>query len=137
MGRPWWYDSYWDKRQPRRRPPLPVRAALAWAAVIILSLLISWTRSGPGHTADLLVYLFVLYLCRVLSIAVLARAVLSWFMVGGFNVIVFVLDDLTEPVMRPLRRVIPLIGRVDLSPAVAILLLALAPFILGLVLGVR
>ncbi|MBI2858788.1 MAG: YggT family protein [Chloroflexi bacterium] len=103
----------------------------------MLSLLISWTRSGPGHPADLLVYMFVLYLCRILSIAVLVRAALSWFMVGGYNVFVFLLDDLTEPVMRPLRRVIPLVGRADLSPAVAILLLALAPFLLGLILGVR
>ncbi|MGI4849899.1 MAG: YggT family protein [Janthinobacterium lividum] len=41
---------------------------------------------------------------------------------------------LTEPVMRPLRRVIPAIGGVDLSPLVAFLLLRIALFVVDAVL---
>jgi YggT family protein len=58
-------------------------------------------------------------------------AVLSWLV--AFNVIntrnrfVAMLGDfvcrVTEPMLRPIRRVLPVIGGVDLSPLVAILLL--------------
>ena len=47
-----------------------------------------------------------------------ARAVLSWFPVRpgspleGINRILF---DLTEPVLRPFRRIIPPVGMIDLS----------------------
>jgi hypothetical protein len=49
MGRPWWYDEYWDRqkggRRPSRRrgPQLPRGRGLAWvillAAVALLTLL--------------------------------------------------------------------------------------------------
>ena len=59
---------------------------------------------------------------------IIASAILSWLVV--FNVVNvrnrFVyqlgraLDALTEPVLRPIRRIIPLIGGIDLSPIVLI-----------------
>lgn len=65
---------------------------------------------------------------------VIASAVLSWLV--AFNVIntrnrfVHIVGDvlhrLTEPALRPIRRLLPLIGGVDLSPIVLILLLAFA-----------
>ena len=64
----------------------------------------------------------------------IASAVLSWLV--AFNVLntrnrfVYVVGDvlhrLTEPALRPIRRLLPLIGGVDLSPIVLILLLAFA-----------
>ena len=61
----------------------------------------------------------------------IATAVLSWLiafgMVNCHNSVVNGIGRfcyaLTEPVLRPLRRIIPLIGGVDLSPLVVILLL--------------
>ncbi len=65
---------------------------------------------------------------------VIAAAVLSWLV--AFNVanprnrFVYVLGDilnrLTEPALRPIRRIVPLVGGLDLSPLVLILLLAFA-----------
>ena len=61
-------------------------------------------------------------------------AVLSWLV--AFNVVntrnrfvAMVLDFLhriTEPALRPLRRIIPTIGGIDISPAVLILILFFA-----------
>ena len=60
-------------------------------------------------------------LCTLLNVYVLVlfgRAILSWFPLrsdSGLNPVRRVLVDLTEPVLAPLRRVIPPAGIFDLS----------------------
>ncbi|MDT8404614.1 YggT family protein [Sulfuriflexus sp.] len=48
-------------------------------------------------------------------------ALLSWISPGGYNPVAAVIANLTEPVMRPARRMIPPIGGIDLSPMAVIL----------------
>ena len=60
---------------------------------------------------------------------VIANAILSWLV--AFNVvnprngfvysIIRLLEGLTDPLLRPLRRIIPLMGGIDISPIVLIL----------------
>lgn len=58
--------------------------------------------------------------------ALLARVLLSWLPgLDGRNALVRLLDDLTEPLLAPIRRVMPLVGPLDLSPLVAFFLLGL------------
>ncbi|MER3397500.1 MAG: YggT family protein [Chloroflexota bacterium] len=67
---------------------------------------------------------FVAYLFQLLSAAIFIRALLSWFPISRDNPLVMFLDRVTEPILAPLRRVIPPIGGVmDITPIVAILLL--------------
>lgn len=66
---------------------------------------------------------FVQMLTQILSLAILVRAVLSWFPVSRGNPLVDILFQITEPVLAPIRRVLPSMGMMDLSPLVAILLL--------------
>ncbi len=66
---------------------------------------------------------FVYYLIQILVIAIVARALLSWFNLRADNPLVVLLYDVTEPILAPLRRIIPQIGMIDISPLVAILLL--------------
>ena len=61
---------------------------------------------------------------RLLILAIFFRAILSWFIRDPNNPIVRVLDQSTEPVLEPLRRIIPRMGMMDLSPLVAIVLLS-------------
>ena len=77
---------------------------------------------------------FIYYLCRILTYAIIIRAILSWFMPRRQNLIMLLLDDITEPLLAPLRRVIPRLGIFDLSPLVAIGILYLIPLILSLLL---
>jgi YggT family protein len=63
-------------------------------------------------------------LFTVLSIAVLARALLSWFDPTMRFPVSQLIVDLTEPIIAPIRRVVPPIGgMIDLSPLVALILL--------------
>jgi YggT family protein len=55
--------------------------------------------------------------------AVLIRIVLSWVAPGNYNPITALLTTLSEPVLRPFRRLIPSIGGLDISPIFAIVLL--------------
>lgn len=49
------------------------------------------------------------------------RVLISWVSPDPFNPIVQFLTQVTDPVLAPLRRIIPPIGMFDLSPLVAIL----------------
>jgi len=63
----------------------------------------------------LLVYLWV----------VIIRAVLSWINIPSLYPLSVILYRLTEPVMRPLRRIIPpyKLGGIDVTPIIVILLI--------------
>jgi YggT family protein len=58
---------------------------------------------------------------NVFIFAILIQAVLSWITPGTYNPVTSVLFSLTEPVLRPLRRVVPPISGFDLTPLVALL----------------
>jgi YggT family protein len=59
-----------------------------------------------------------------LSLAVIARALISWFDPGFRFPISQMLVDLTEPIIAPIRRVVPpLGGMIDVSPIIALILL--------------
>lgn len=73
---------------------------------------------------------FLERLCEVLTLAILVRVVLSWFSLGPTNMLVSLLYQVTEPILAPLRRIIPRVGRLDFTPMVAIILLqVLASFL--------
>ena len=59
----------------------------------------------------------------------LVFAVLSWVQPG--SPVLHVLGRLCEPLLRPLRRFIPLVGGVDLSPLVVMVLLQVGLIVLG------
>ena len=61
----------------------------------------------------------------MLTAAIFIRVLLSWFPIDPHNPLVTVLYEITEPILEPLRRVIPRMGMFDLSPLVALLLIQL------------
>ena len=69
---------------------------------------------------------FVTILSTVLYIALLIRVFSSWFNVGPTSPlfpILIIVYQVTEPILAPIRRVLPRLGMLDLSPMVALLLL--------------
>lgn len=69
---------------------------------------------------------FVYFLAQALTIAIFVRAILSWFPnVSNENPLVATVYHITEPILAPLRSVIPLVGMIDITPLVAIITLQL------------
>ena len=68
---------------------------------------------------------FVAILANVLYVALIGRVIISWINLGADHPIVAVIYQITEPVLAPIRRVLPSMGMFDFSPMVAILLIAL------------
>ena len=60
---------------------------------------------------------------HLLAFAILARAVTSWLPIDRNGPVARALDAITYPVLDPLRRVIPTIGMIDITPMVAMIML--------------
>lgn len=68
------------------------------------------------------VFIILRLFFEVLTVAILARAILSWFVTRP-NTLTLLLDRIVEPVLAPLRRFIPTAGGFDFTPLIAILIL--------------
>ena len=76
----------------------------------------------------------ILYALALLRILIIVSAVMSWLL--AFNVINFHnefvrtvyngLNALTEPLLRPIRRILPNLGGIDISPIIALLIILFA-----------
>ncbi len=73
---------------------------------------------------------FIRLLCELLTIAIILRVILSWFSPRPTNILAVILYRITEPLLEPLRRVIPRAGMLDFTPLVAIILLQLIAYFL-------
>lgn len=73
---------------------------LAWSALGIIGLLVN-------------IYFF----------ALLAMIILSWIAPGSSNPAVYLLHQITEPVMAPVRKILPAMGGLDFSPIVVFILI--------------
>jgi YggT family protein len=62
----------------------------------------------------------------VLTVIIFARVIVSWIAFGqsgGNNPVVAFIYQISEPILAPIRRIMPKTGVIDLSPMVAMLLL--------------
>jgi YggT family protein len=73
----------------------------------------------------------VVIFCYVLIVAIIIRSLMSWFPVDPKNTLVNIVHTITEPILAPLRRVLPRLEMIDLSPMVAIILLYVVVWLLG------
>ena len=71
----------------------------------------------------IILFNFIAILTQILTIAIFARAIISWFPVPKDNVVVDLIIQITDPVLEPLRRIIPTTGFIDFTPLIAIFLL--------------
>ncbi len=78
-------------------------------------------------------------LIHLMILAIIAAAVLSMLVSFGVanprNQIVYVVGDflnrITDPLLRPIRRFMPYLGNIDISPVIAILLLQALQMVLS------
>lgn len=75
------------------------------------------------------VIFFLVRIIQVYNILILLRVLASWIIRDPYNQIYHFLFNITEPVLAPIRRIIPAVG-VDFSPIIAYFLLSLLTRIL-------
>ena len=77
----------------------------------------------------ILIAQIIRYIITILTWLVIADVVLSYFM-SPFHPIRETLDRIIEPMLAPIRRVMPNTGMIDFSPLVLIIVLQLLEYIL-------
>ncbi|HEX5339472.1 MAG TPA: YggT family protein [Gammaproteobacteria bacterium] len=112
-------------------------AALLLAAVIQLInvLLVLWIAAISASALAVLVWTLlklVFILVNLYFFSILLEAILSWTGQGRYNPIGRMLWQLNAPLLGPVRRVIPPLGGLDLSPLVVIILLQVVNILLPL-----
>lgn len=110
-------------------------------AVLLLELaqyLILWAiggglSAGPGGTIAVVPVLAVFGVVRLALSAmtglIIVYAVLSW--VQTNSVFTTVIEQLCTQLLKPIRRIVPLVGGIDLSPLVVLVLLQVASIVLA------
>jgi len=71
--------------------------------------------AGPGGLVRLVVY----WTFALFRIAIIVRVIATWLPVGTFSRWIRWSFTLSEPILRPLRRVIPPFGSIDITPIIA------------------
>ncbi len=66
----------------------------------------------------------VCLLFNLLVVAILIRALLSWFQMDPSNPFIQALSAVTDPIIDPIRRVVPRIMMIDFSPMIAMVILS-------------
>ena len=107
---------------------------------IVLITVVQWLVTEVGVMAQSsasgprgILRLVVSYAGRLLLVAIIARVIGSWFGVGRFNRWMKPAYVLTDWIVLPLRRVIPPIGMIDITPIVAwFLIMVLRGWLLAL-----
>jgi len=94
---------------------------ILYATIFLILLIQGLSASFAAISVSALVYIPLLTL-RLYTFLIIVRVVLSWVSTGGYNPAVAIIFTLTDPVLRPIRRVIPIMGGFDLSPIFAIIL---------------
>ena len=132
MGRSSWYttDSQNNKKQ-RSRLRWPNRKQRSWIILVLLSLILAGVSVGfqPAWTDFILNC--IAYFCRILALLVFIRALISWFRPDSYSWPMVTLYDLTDPILTPLRRIMPALGGLDLTPLLAILILYFVPSVVS------
>lgn len=121
------------------RRVLPAMGALDTASLVAAFLLqlaefgLLWLLAGAAGGLFAVPILAFFGLLRMaisgMTIAVIIYAVLSW--VQTNSSMADVLERLVAPLLQPIRRVLPLVGGIDLSPLALLVMLQIAAIVLG------
>jgi YggT family protein len=132
--------SDWLVRPMRRI--VPGVGGFDWASLIgafLVVLLATCVMFLAGASVEMValmaLFRFLTWMIYGLIILLIAEAIFSW--VNPHAPAAPFIRALNEPILRPLRRVVPLVGGLDLSLLVAVILLQIALILLGMLFGLR
>jgi YggT family protein len=79
-----------------------------------------------------IVFVFIRFLIIALYLVLLGRVIMSWVSPRFDGPVGRFLFETTEPILAPIRRVLPQTGMIDFSPLVAFILLSVVMAAVGL-----
>ncbi len=101
--------------------------------IFVLQFLNTWLVSALFGThlggLTMLIVSFTELLSKLIYLyifAIVIQAIASWVAPSAHNPVLRLIEALTEPLLRPVRQLLPNLGGLDLSPLVVIVLLQLA-----------
>ncbi len=116
--------------------PLVLLAAAALSGILVLAafnflignlaVASAAVAAGPSGIA----WLFVRWTFAILRLALIVRIIVGWLPISPYSPWIRWSYVLSEPILRPLRNIIPTLGPFDISPIVAFLLLGLLESVL-------
>jgi YggT family protein len=123
------------------RKVLPAVGSLDTASLVgaflleLLQFAVLWLLQDMAAPVATLPVLALVGLVRLgisaLTALVIAYAVLSWVPGSSQSPFADIVERLVAPALAPIRRILPLVGGVDLSPLALLLLLQIAAIVLG------
>ncbi|MBL1142147.1 MAG: YggT family protein [Proteobacteria bacterium] len=120
---------------------IPGYYGIDWPSIILLLLvqaieiiLISWiTRNYIPAPMGLFVLTFAYLLKEIIYVylfIIIIQVVISWVNPGAYNPATVIMYQLSEPILKPARRLLPPAGGFDFSPLVVLILLQLSIILL-------
>ncbi len=98
---------------------------------VVLVMAISGFAADPLQALVIALFRLVRMLLVMYMVLIIAEVILSWVGGGMRHPIIPLIYQLTRPVLQPIRRVIPSIGGLDLSPLVAIIAIQFLMILIG------
>jgi YggT family protein len=99
---------------------------------LLLILFLMGARASSSAIAISAIAKLVLLSLNLFMFAIFIRIILSWISPGQHNPATAIITTLTEPILRPVRRLIPAMGGFDISPIFVIIGLgALSRLLMG------
>ena len=75
--------------------------------------------------ADLIALILTIFL-----VAIIIQVILSWINPGQYNPVIGLVHKLSDPILKPIRKLVPSLGGIDLSPLFATLILLVAKMLI-------
>jgi len=108
-----------------------VAFVLQCLALLLILLILGASANFSTIAVSALVKLVLLSI-NLFMFAILIRIILSWIAPGQYNPAIAIITTLTEPLLGPVRRIIPPLGGFDISPIFVIIALgALTRLLMG------
>jgi YggT family protein len=110
---------------------LVVAYAIQYLTLLVIMLLLGLAPAIVPIAVTAVVDLVILTI-RLFVFAIFIRVILHWLgQSGAYNPAIAFIDTITEPVLRPFRRLIPPVGGLDLSALFALILLMAATILIS------
>lgn len=114
---------------------IDMAAVVLAIAVQMLATTLLVSLNGGGFINPLSLFIWAILGClgvviNIYFFAIIAMIIISWVAPGSYNPFILLLQQITEPVMAPFRKLIPPLGGLDLSPLLVFLSINVAQILL-------